>query len=87
MLPIKRTTRHAALLFMTVLLITCLFSTGAAAADPGILYHTDYKFSAEDFKMCIRDRHSPCALYSLTYRLNDPFLDSLNSQIRIMQAP
>ncbi len=49
MLPIKRTTRHAALLFMTVLLITCLFSTGAAAADPEILYHTDYKFSAEDF--------------------------------------
>ena len=41
--------RHAALLTMTVLLVMCLFATGAAAADRETLYNAEYCFSAADF--------------------------------------
>lgn len=46
---ITHKSRHAALLAMTVLLVMCLFATGAAAADRETLYNAEYCFSAEDF--------------------------------------
>lgn len=45
---IKRS-RHIALLTMTVMLVMCLFATGAMAADRETLYNANYCFSNEDF--------------------------------------
>ena len=44
-----RTSRHAALLAMTVVLVMCLFATGTMAADREVRYQDNYCFTASDF--------------------------------------
>ena len=49
MSPIKKKTRHLALLALTAMLLTGLFTTGASAADRETLYNAEYCFVEADF--------------------------------------